>query len=39
MLKKNQNFYLKSFVFFLVVKFSVHLNRHDFVMRLIDVFS
>ena len=28
-----QNFYLKIFIFFLVVKFSIYLNRRVFVMR------
>ena len=31
--EKYQNFYLKSFIF-LVVKFSIYLNRRVFVMRL-----
>ena len=37
-MKKYQNFYLKIFIFFffLVVKFSVYLNRRVFVMSLID---
>ena len=32
-MKKYQNFYLKIFLF-LVVKFSIYLNRHVFVMFL-----
>ena len=34
--KKYQNFYLKTFrFFFFVLKFSIHLNRHGFVMSLL----
>ena len=31
--EKYQNFYPKNFTFFLVVKFSVYLNRHVFLMN------
>ena len=31
-MKKYQNFYLKTFRFFLVVKLSIYLNRRVFVM-------
>ena len=32
--EKYQNFYLKIFIFFLLVKFSVYLNRRVFVMKM-----
>ena len=36
--EKYQNFYLKIFIF-LVVKFSIYLNRHVFVMETCKMFS
>ena len=36
--EKYQNFYMKIFIFFLVVKFSIYLNRRVFLMIVFDTY-